>query len=296
MRAQSSTAQRPRKHSQLMPLALWRSHAAGPIVCRPGSGPCRRRGAADGRKMTDQAQANNRRRVPIAAIGASAGGIKALQSFFEELPAQVGAAFVVILHLDPGHQSELARIIAARARMPVFEVDRDRPIEADKIYVIPPNRQLRVSADQISSTPFDEPRGQRAPIDHFFRSIADAHGDGLAIILTGAGADGAVGVKAVKEGGGLILVQDPDEAEYPSMPRSAIASGVADFILPVREIAKRLPRLIAEKHEIPPEALDQHEEEVLGRILSHVRMKTGNDFSHYKRATILRRLARRMQV
>ena len=246
--------------------------------------------------MTDQSLLNDRRRVPVAAIGASAGGITALQTLFEALPAKVGAAFVVIVHLDPEHQSELPRIIAARTRMPVVEVDGERPIEADKIYVIPPNRQLRVSAERISSMPFDEPRGQRAPIDHFFRSVADEHGDGFAIILTGAGTDGAVGVKAVKEAGGLILVQDPEEAEYPSMPRGANASGVADFILPVREIAKRLPGLVVEKRELAAEVLGQREEEVLVRILAHLRMKTGNDFSHYKRATVLRRLARRMQV
>jgi two-component system CheB/CheR fusion protein len=246
--------------------------------------------------MSDQAQPDSRQRIPVAAIGASAGGIKALQTFFEALPAKVGAAFVVIVHLDPDHQSELARIIAARTSMRVEEVDRDRPIEADKIYVIPPNRQLRVSANRISSAPFDAPHGLRAPIDQFFRSVADEHGDGFAIILTGAGTDGAVGVKAVKEGGGLILVQDPEEAEYPSMPRAAIASGVADFVLPVREIARRLPGLVAEKQQLASENLGHHEEELLGRILAHLRMKTGNDFSHYKRATILRRLARRMQV
>ena len=237
-----------------------------------------------------------RARVPVASIGASAGGIAALQQFFEALPQRVGAAFVVIVHLDPEHSSDLSRIIAARAKMPVVEVTRDQPIEPDKIYVIPPNRRLLVSADGISSAPFEEPRGQRAPIDQFFRSMADQHGDGFAIILTGAGSDGAVGVKAVKEGGGLILVQDPAEAEYPSMPRSAIASGVADFVLPVREIAARLPELVRKKQELTVENLTEKDEEALRRILAHLRLKTGHDFSHYKRATVGRRLARRMQV
>src|SRR5215813_15235640 len=126
-------------------------------------------------------------RIPVASIGASTGGITALQVFFEALPDRVGAAFVVIVHLDPEHGSELSRILAARTKMPVIEVTRDEPIEADKVYVIPPNRRLLVSADRISSAPFDEPRGQRAPIDLFFRSVAEQHGDGFAIILTGAG-------------------------------------------------------------------------------------------------------------
>jgi two-component system, chemotaxis family, CheB/CheR fusion protein len=235
-------------------------------------------------------------RVPVASIGASAGGITALQTFFDTLPEKVGAAFVVIVHLDPESVSSLSDIIAARTKMPVVEVTRDELIEADKVYVIPPNRRLLVSADRISSAPFDEPRGQRAPIDQFFRSVADQHGDGFAIILTGGGSDGAIGVKAVKEGGGLILVQDPNEAEYPSMPRSAIASGVADFVLPVREIAARMPELVRNKQQLTIEDLAEKDEDVLRRILTHLRQKTGHDFSHYKRATVGRRLARRMQV
>src|SRR5215475_11119 len=235
-------------------------------------------------------------RVPVASIGASAGGVTALQSFFEALPDRVGAAFVVIVHLDPEHSSELSRIIAARTRMPVVEVTQDEPIEPDKVYVIPPDRRLLVTADRISSAPFDEPRGQRAPIDLFFRSVAEQHGDGFAIILTGAGSDGTVGVKAVKEGGGLILVQDPNEAEYPSMPRSAIASGVADFILPVREIAARLPELVQKKLQLNAEDLAEKDEQILTRVLAYLKVKSGHDFAHYKRATVLRRLARRMQV
>jgi len=235
-------------------------------------------------------------RVPVASIGASAGGVTALQSFFEALPDKVGAAFVVIVHLDPEHGSELSHIIAARTKMPVVEVTHDEPIDADKVYVIPPNRRLLVSADRISSAPFDEPRGQRAPIDLFFRSVAEQHGDGFAIILTGAGSDGAVGVKAVKEGGGLILVQDPNEAEYPSMPRSAIASGVADFILPVREIAARLPELVQKKLQLNAEDLAEKDEQTLARVLAYLKVKSGHDFAHYKRATVIRRLARRVQV
>jgi two-component system CheB/CheR fusion protein len=235
-------------------------------------------------------------RVPVASIGASAGGIVALQSFFEALPDNVGAAFVVIVHLDPEHASDLTRIIAMRTKMPVLEVTREQPMKANTVYVIPPNRRLLVSADNISSAPFEEPRGQRAPIDLFFRSMAREHGDGFAIILTGAGSDGAVGVKAVKEAGGLVLVQDPNEAEYPSMPRSAIASGVADLVLPVQEIAKRMPELVRSKRELKTKILVETEEEALRRILAYLQQKSGHDFSHYKRATIIRRVARRMQV
>jgi two-component system CheB/CheR fusion protein len=249
-----------------------------------------------GRQEESSGRTNVSRRVPVASIGASAGGIAALQAFFGALPNEVGAAFVVIVHLDPEHASDLSRIIAARTKMPVIEVTSDQSIEADKVYVIPPNRRLLVTADKISSAPFNEPRGHRAPIDLFFRSVADQHGDGFAIILSGGGSDGTIGVKAVKEGGGLILVQDPKEAEYPSMPQNAIASGVADFILPVCKIAASLPELVRNKQQLTVEDLVEKDENVLRRILNHVRQKTGHDFSHYKRATVGRRLARRMQV
>ena len=181
---------------------------------------------------------------PTVAIGTSAGGVRALQEFFESLPKDVNAAFVVIVHLDPAHQSELPNILATRTRMPVTQVTGHIPIEPGHVYVIPPNRQLVVTDHHLSVAEFDEPRWQRTPIDLFFRSLAAQHGDDFAIVLSGAGSDGSLGIKAVKEAGGVILVQDPDEAEYNSMPQSAVATGIADFVLPVREIAKTLPELI----------------------------------------------------
>ena len=143
---------------------------------------------------------------------------------------------------------------------------------------------------------FDEPRWQRAPIDLFFRSVAAQRGDDFAIILSGAGSDGSVGIKAVKEAGGIILVQDPDEAEYGSMPRSAVATGLADFVLPVREIAGRLPDLIRNQQNQPSEVLNETEGEAMQRILSHLRIRSGHDFANYKKSTVRRRIARRMQV
>jgi two-component system CheB/CheR fusion protein len=229
----------------------------------------------------------------IVGIGASAGGIRALQAFFAALPADTGAAFVVIVHLDPEARSELAAILAGRTSMPVSQVVAAEHLQANHVYVIPPDRRLQLSDHEISTAEFDEPRGRRAPIDLFFRSQAEQYGDGFAVILSGAGADGAVGVRDVKEAGGLILVQDPAEAEYPSMPRSAIATGIADLVLPVRDLATRLVTLIRSKHN----GDDQHvDDELLRRLLAHVRVRTGHDFSKYKRSTILRRIMRRMQV
>jgi len=239
---------------------------------------------------------NGKNEPVIVAIGASAGGVLALQSFFAALPAHTGAAFVVIIHLDPGHRSELPSILSAKTQMPVTQVGGRTRLEADHVYVIPPDRRLQIVDHEVSAEEFDEPRGKRSPIDLFFRSVADRLGDGFAVILSGAGADGAIGVRAVKESGGIILVQDPNEAEYASMPRSAIATGVADFVLPLHDLAKRLVDLIRTKENGSVRDIRQIDEEQLRRILSYLRVRTGHDFTKYKRSTVLRRVARRMQV
>jgi two-component system, chemotaxis family, CheB/CheR fusion protein len=232
----------------------------------------------------------------LVTIGASAGGVAALQRFFEALPEHTGAAFVVVVHLDPDHRSELPQILAGRTHMPVTQVNKTEKLEADHVYVIPPDRRVELIDHEISPTEFEEPRGRRAPIDGFLRSTTEHVGEGFAIILSGGGSDGAIGVRAVKEAGGIILVQDPEEAEYSSMPRSAIASGVADFILPVRDLAARLVELIRIKKVVKQPEEPKVDEELLRRVLAHLRVRTGHDFSKYKRSTVLRRLARRMQV
>jgi len=232
----------------------------------------------------------------IVAIGASAGGVQALQAFFGNLPSNTGASFIVVVHLDPQHRSELSAIVAARTSMPVVQVETNARLEPNRVYVIPPDRRLQVIDHQLLATLFEEPRGQRLPIDFLFRSVAERLGDGFAVILSGAGSDGALGVRAVKEAGGIILVQDPNEADYASMPRSAIETGVVDFVLPIRDLAKRLTDLIRIKEIIWPPEMGSLDEEVLRRILAHLRVRTGHDFSKYKQSTVVRRLARRMQV
>jgi two-component system, chemotaxis family, CheB/CheR fusion protein len=232
----------------------------------------------------------------IVAIGASAGGVQALQSFFGGVPQDTGAAFIVVVHLDPQHRSELSSIVAARTSMPVIQVEKRARLERNRVYVIPPDRRLQVIDHELLATEFDEPRGQRLPIDFLFRSVAKRLGDGFAVILSGAGSDGTLGVRAVKEAGGIILVQDPNEADYASMPRSAIETGAADFILPVRDLAKRLGDLIRIKENVWPPEMTNLDEEALRRILAHLRVRTGHDFSKYKRSTVVRRIARRMQV
>lgn len=235
-------------------------------------------------------------KLPIAGIGASAGGIQTLKTLFEALPERTGIAYVVIVHLAPESHSELPKILATRTRMPVLQVNEPVPLAADHVYVIPPDRQLRIADGDIAAHAFDERHGKRSPIDLFFRSLAAQHGDGFAVILTGAGSDGAVGLKAIKEAGGIVIVQDPNEAEYPSMPQSAIATGLADFILPVAAIARQLVDLAKAKAHVTYDLLERSEPEMLRRILALVRAKTGHDFSEYKKSTVLRRIVRRAQV
>ncbi|MFY9835125.1 MAG: chemotaxis protein CheB, partial [Xanthobacteraceae bacterium] len=248
-------------------------------------------------KTPEQAANGSNDKAPvIVAIGASAGGVQALQSLFGSIPQDTGAAFIVVVHLDPQHRSELSTIVATRTKMPVVSVETSARLEPNHVYVIPPDRRLQVVDHRLQATEFDEPRGQRLPIDFLFRSVAERLGDGFAVILSGAGSDGAIGVRAVKESGGIILVQDPNEADYASMPRSAIETGAVDFILPMRDLAKRLTDLIRIKEVVWPPEMGDLDEDMLRRILAHLRVRTGHDFSKYKRSTVVRRLARRMQV
>ncbi len=180
--------------------------------------------------------------------------------------------------------------------MPVVQVGDPVRLEADHVYVTPPDRRLEIVDNEIAARPFDHPRGRRAPIDLFFRSLAEHRGDAFAIILTGAGSDGVVGLKAVKEASGIILVQDPNEAEYASMPQSAISTGLADFVLPLAAIGRQLVQLVQNGANFAHRFMPPDDRVLVQRILAHVRAKTGHDFSRYKKSTIQRRIVRRTQV
>ena len=233
--------------------------------------------------------------TPVCAIGASAGGIKALQEFFRAIDDRLGLAYVVIVHLAPDYPSQLAEILSGCTSMPVLQVSDTPELKPDCVYVIAPDRELVIDGNRVASRPFDEPRGQRTPIDMFFRSVASARGDGFAVVLTGAGADGAVGVRKVKEAGGLILVQDPGEAEFTMMPRSAIATGAADFVEPIAGLAERIAETLKSKRALQ-RTPEKDAEAQTGKILSFLRARTGHDFASYKSATVQRRIGRRMQV
>lgn len=237
----------------------------------------------------------------VVAIGASAGGLAALRTFFANVPADSGLAFVVVVHLSPEHKSLLADLLQPHVKMPVLQVTAATPLEANRVYVIPPNANLDAIDTHLRLTKLEEERRERAPIDHFLRTLASSHdGGSIAVILTGTGSDGTLGIKDIKAKGGLVVVQDPNEAEYDGMPQSAIASGLPDVVLPLAEMPAALLQFgrITPNIKIPTEEdkLERDEAQLLQKILAQLRARTDRDFSRYKRSTILRRIARRMQL
>ena len=172
----------------------------------------------------------------VIGIGASAGGISALRAFFANARPDTGAAFVVILHLSPDHDSRLAEVLQAATTMPVKQV-RDRVcLEPDHVYVIPPNGNLVMQDGDVVVTEVVGLEQRRSPVDIFFRALADSHeSSAVAVVLSGTGSDGSRGIKRIKERGGLTIAQDPAESEYDDMPRHSIASGV-DYVLRVATI------------------------------------------------------------
>jgi two-component system CheB/CheR fusion protein len=236
----------------------------------------------------------------VVGIGGSAGGIEALQHFLEALPESPDAAFVVVMHLAPDETSQLAEVLQPHTSMPVQQVTEATALETDHVYVTSPGNTLLVKERTLVPEPLREPAERRSPIDTFFRSLARADVEPIGIVVSGSGTDGSVGLRAIMEVGGMIAAQDPGEAAYSSMPRSAIETSRVDFVLPVAELARRLQKqrdLAAELH-VPrePDALDPRQEELLGRIFEEVRDRTGHDFSEYKRSTMLRRVHRRLHV
>jgi two-component system, chemotaxis family, CheB/CheR fusion protein len=234
----------------------------------------------------------------IVGLGASAGGIAALQSFFTQTPAASDAAYVVILHLSPEHDSRLAQVLQTSTEMPVVAVADTAKLEADHVYVISPGTSLRIADGVLAATEWARMEERRAPIDIFFRTLAEAYGaHAVGIVLTGTGADGSSGIRRLKEYGGLTIAQDPDEAEHDDMPRAAIAGGLIDYVLPIAAMPARIAAYgpVADR----PAAAEGDVEAVgnrLREILTLLRARTGHDFSYYKTPTLLRRVDRRRHV
>jgi len=235
---------------------------------------------------------------PVVGLGASAGGLQALMAFLTHVPATGGMAFVVILHLSPEQESNAAAVLQRHTALPVTQVTESVMIVPNHVYVIPPNQQLEVHDGRLHLIDRQLVDGRRVPIDTFLRSLARAYGPQAgAVILSGSGSDGMLGLKAIKEGAGVVCVQDPQEAEFDGMPRSAIATGLADFVLPVAALPEVLQTFWRRAAAIPlSDVAAPDAERALQDIFAVLRGRTGHDFSQYKRATVLRRLGRRMQV
>ena len=234
--------------------------------------------------------------VPIVGIGASAGGLETFMMFFDAMPPDSGMAFVLIQHLAPNHQSLTAELIAKHTSMPVHQVDDHVHVEANKVYVIPPNKDLTISQNILSLTEPSQAHGMRLPVDIFFRSLAkDKQENAICIILSGTGTDGSLGLKAIKDQGGLVLVQTPETSKFDGMPQSALNTGLVDCSLPVEQMPSALLSYQQSLQQLatcnPSTTLVR---EQLDKILSALRLQTKYDFSNYKKGTLTRRIERRM--
>lgn len=239
----------------------------------------------------------------VVCIGASAGGLDALEKFFRACPPDSGAAFVVVQHLSPDHKSMMNDLLARHTQMPVIIVEDDMAIEANHVYLIPPGAIMHATAGHLHLTP-KNPRGLTLPIDIFFVSMADVYGGhAVGIILSGTGTDGTRGSVAINAAGGFLMAQEPESAKFDGMPRSAIATGTMDAILPAEELPHRMLAHIRNLpyKDLQPEAkLVPHAsmaaEDILAAILQLLHQVGGIDFADYKPATVMRRIERRMQV
>ena len=240
----------------------------------------------------------DRSRFPIVGIGASAGGIEALGTFFDAMPADSGMACVIVLHLDPTRESQLAAILSQHTRMPVSEITDGMPIEANHVYVIAPNSYLRVAGNTCHLSEPDEPRGHRFPVDELFRSLAEDQQDrAICVVLSGTGHNGTEGLKDVRAAGGVAIAQDPETAKFDGMPRSAISAGLVDRVLAPDRMPEFLIEYERRDHLADPLQSDtgrDAESASLDPVLEVLRARSNHDFRNYKPSTLSRRISRRM--
>lgn len=234
----------------------------------------------------------------VIGIGASAGGLEALQQFFRNMPGNSGLSFVVVQHLSPDYKSLMADILGKHTEMRVIQVENGMEIEPDTVYLIPPKHNMTIENGRLLLQDVEAGKLNH-PIDRFFASLAKEKKDkAIAVVLSGTGSDGTSGIKIIKENGGLVIVQQPETAKFDGMPRSVINTGLADFVLSPEEIVEEILNFSSN-----PMITKLHEKEVLfsddetfARIYTNLKKSSGIDFTNYKRTTILRRLERRMVV
>ncbi|MDQ3551620.1 MAG: PAS domain S-box protein, partial [Bacteroidota bacterium] len=239
---------------------------------------------------------------PVVGIGASAGGLDAYKRFLKAIPENSGMAFILVQHLDPTHESMLSEILAKQTVLPVHEITHNIPLEADHIYIVPSNKLLLATDGVLKLSPRPPKEAKSRPIDYFFKSLAEVHeNQAVGIVLSGTGTDGTLGLKAIKEAGGITFAQDQQSAAYEGMPQSAIDADVVDFIfspeeMPTHLIQMNLPKHIEEVELIETLATPPKDEEIFSQILSLLRKHRQVDFSYYKKNTLRRRIARRIAI
>ena len=230
---------------------------------------------------------------PIVGIGASAGGLEALELFLKNVPHHSGMAFVLVQHMDPTHKGAMVELLQRTTTMPVIEVEDRHRVEPDHVYLIPPNKDMSMLNGVLHLLPPAASKGLRLPIDFFFRSLAEDQQDrSVGVVLSGMGSDGTLGLRAIKEKAGASFVQALSSAKFDGMPRSAIDAGLADVVAPAEELPSRIVSFI--RHVPRDDVLEEKAQSALEKIFTLLRTQTGNDFSQYKRSTLYRRIERRM--
>ncbi len=236
---------------------------------------------------------------PVVGIGASAGGLEAFELFFKNMPPDSGMAFILIPHLDPAHTSMMPDLLKRFTQMKVLEAKDGVVVQPDEAYIIPPNKDMAIYHRTIQLTQPERTRGLRMPIDFFLRSLADDQGDkAICIILSGTGTDGSLGLRAVHGAGGMTMVQEAETAKYEGMPKSAMDTGLADFVLPVEKMPGQIlayAKKILKKQAVPVSPAEKAPS-ALQKVMMILRSQTGHDFSFYKKTTIHRRVEKRMDL
>jgi two-component system CheB/CheR fusion protein len=265
---------------------------------RAGHGPHAQERRASPKATAAHGSRSVRPISPVVGIGASAGGLEALEQFLKHVPAQSDASFVVVQHLDPTHEGMLADLLQRVSALPVHQVTDRMRAEPGHVYVIPPNRDMSIVHGVLHLLVPAAPRGLRLPIDFFFRSLAaDLRWRSVGVLLSGMGEDGTLGLRAIQENAGSTFVQSPASAKYDSMPRSAVEAGVADVVGSAEELPGKIVEYLQHAHRVTRprgSALDHEAQSGLDKIVGLLRSATGHDFSLYKTSTLYRRIERRM--
>ncbi len=247
----------------------------------------------------DKELAKSPNHFPVVGIGASAGGLDAFKKLLKAIPEESGMAYVLVQHLDPNHESMLVALLQKATNIPVLEISDDIKVQPNHIYILPSNKMMIANDGvlELSPRPAKSKNERNLPIDLFFTSLAEVHqSHAIGVVLSGTASDGTMGLKAIKNHGGITFAQDEESAAYEGMPHSAAEAGVVDFILPPEKIPQKLLEVVNIIKGKDVEDIPQQEEDVFKQILSLLRIRKGTDFTYYKQSTIRRRILRRMAI